>query len=369
VGEEVGGKTVSAFPRRLPHACAIGELDGPPGGLTGALLALKLRLRRQLLLLRAMRRRRELAPVCDRTALISDDDILCFLCIRNEGQRLTHFLRHHRALGVRHFLAVDNASTDDSARLLADQPDVSLWHTAASYKASRFGMDWLTWLMMRHGSGHWCLTLDADELLVYPYWQTRPLGALTGWLHSQGRASFGALTVDMYPDGPVSQGTVSPDEDPIRHLGWFDAGNYQIQVQPRMRNLWIQGGARARAFYAADPRRAPTLNKIPLVHWNWRYTYVNSTHSLLPPALNAVYATDGGELTSGAILHTKFLPGIQDRAAEEKVRGEHFANAAQYSAYYDRLTADPVLHTMASTRYIGWRQMEALGLMSRGGWI
>lgn len=364
-----GEKTARSFPRGLPHACAIGELDPPPTGLTGALLALKLRSRRQLLLLRAFRRHRQLAPLVDRTAGIAPDDLLCFLCLRNEAQRLPHFLAHHRALGVRHFLAVDNGSSDGSDRLLTDQPDVSLWQTPASYKASRFGMDWLTWLQLRHGHGHWCLTLDADELLVYPHWQTRPLPALTGWLEAQGRDSFGALTLDMYPEGPVSRGQVAPGEDPIRHLSWFDAGNYQVQVQPRMRNLWVQGGARARAFFSAEPRRAPTLNKIPLVRWHRRFAYVNSTHSLLPPRLNEVYATDGGELTSGVLLHTKFLPGITERSAEEKLRREHFSNADQFSAYYDRLIRDPVLHENVSNRYTGWRQLEAKGLLSRGGWV
>ncbi|WP_367890120.1 glycosyltransferase family 2 protein [Rhodobacter calidifons] len=355
--------------RGLPHACAIGALEDQPRGLAGALLALKLRRRRQRLLWRAFRRRRELTPIADRTARIGAGDILGFACVRNETARLPHFLDHHRALGVRHFLFVDNASTDGTGALLADQPDVSLWHTPAGYKASRFGMDWLTWLLLRHGHGHWCLTLDADEILIYPYWQTRPLPALTDWLERQGRHSFGALILDLYPEGPVSQGKVAPGEDPLTHLSWFDAGNYQVQVQPRMRNLWIQGGARARAFFASEPRKAPTLNKIPLVRWHWRQAYVNSTHALLPAHLNEVYATDGGELTSGVLLHTKFLPGITERAAEEKVRGQHFGNAEQYAAYYDRLTADPILHCEASTRYTGWRQMEALGLMSRGGWI
>ena len=95
----------------------------------------------------------------------------------------------------------------------------------------------------------------------------------------------------------------------------------------------------------------------------------SSTHALLPTRLNQVYATDGGELTSAVLLHTKFLPGIIDRSAEEKARGEHFADGAQYASYYDRLTADPVLHTATSSRYTGWRQLEALGLLSRGGWV
>jgi glycosyltransferase involved in cell wall biosynthesis len=352
----------------LPHACPIGDW-AEPHGVRRALLALKLRHRRQTLLWRALRRRHEVVPVSDRTAQIRPGEVLAFLCVRNERGRLPHFLRHHRALGVRHFLVVDNGSTDATPDLLRDAPDVSLWRTTTSYKASRFGMDWLTWLMLRYGHGHWCLTLDADELLIYPYWQTRPLPALTGWLDLQGRRAFGAMTLDMYPVGPVSDSTVGPDEDPIAHLSYFDAGNYQVQVQPRMRNLWIQGGARARAFFADAPRRAPTLNKTPLVRWHWRYAYVNSTHSLLPAHLNQVYATDGGELTSGVLLHTKFLPGITLRSAEEKRRGEHFGDGAQYAAYYDRLISDPVLHMATSTRYTGWRQLEALGLMSRGGWI
>ena len=318
---------------------------------------------------RAWSHRLDLTCVIDRTAAIRADDILCFVCLRNEARRLPHFLAHNRRLGVRHFLFVDNGSTDDTAAILADAPDVSVWHSPASYKSSRFGMDWLTWLMVQHGHGHWCLTLDADEILIYPYWQTRPLPALTDWLDSQGRDSFGALTVDMYPTGPVSQGTHDPAADPVESLGWFDGGNYLVQVQPKMGNLWIQGGARARAFFADSPRKAPTLNKTPLVRWHWRYAYVNSTHALLPPRLNRVYDTGGGELTSGVLLHSKFLPEIIARSAEEKTRGEHFADGAQYAAYYDRLVDDPVLHCAASTRYTGWRQMEALGLMSRGGWI
>jgi Glycosyl transferase family 2 len=353
----------------LPHACPIGTLPDRGFGLAPLWLAYRLRIRRRLLLARALRRRRQLSAVTDRTSAIQPEDILCFLCLRNEDQRLPFLLAHYRRLGVGHFLIVDNGSTDSTVAQLDNQPDVSLWQTTASYKASRFGMDWLTWLMLRHGHGHWCLTVDADEILVYPHWQTRPLPALTDWLERQGRRSFGAMMLDLYPQGPVSSGTHQPGDDPVLHLPYFDAGNHQVQVQPRMRNLWIQGGARARAFFGQTPRRAPTLNKTPLVRWHWRYAYVNSTHALLPPGLNEVYATDGGEVTSGVLLHSKFLPEIVERSAEEKTRGEHFANGADFAAYYDRLTQDPVLYNPASTRYTGWRQLEALGLMSRGGWV
>jgi hypothetical protein len=69
------------------------------------------------------------------------------------------------------------------------------------------------------------------------------------------------------------------------------------------------------------------------------------------------------------LLHSKFLPTVVERSAEEKHRREHFANSHLYEGYYDALQDDPDLWCPRSTRLRGWRQLEALGLMSRGGWI
>ena len=330
--------------------------------------AYRLRWRRRALLLRSWRKRGQLRAVADRTGGIADDAVVAFSTVRNEAHRLPWFLDHHRRCGVGHFLFVDNDSTDGTAALLVDQPDVSLWSTAASYKAARFGVDWLTVLMIRHGHGRWCLTLDADELFVYAHHDRRPIRALTDWLDVRGRVSMGALMIDLYPRGRLSATRHAPGDDPVAALPYFDAGNHLIRRQTTLQNLWVQGGVRARCFFGTEPRRAPTLSKVPLVRWNRRFAYVSSTHSLLPRRLNRVYATDGAEAPTGALLHTKFLPGIAARSREEKGRRQHFENSALYDAYYDRLVADPVLHCDASTRYVGWRQLEQLGLMSRGGW-
>lgn len=323
---------------------------------------------RRKLLARAVRRRRQLAPVADRTRSIEPGMILAFACIRNEARRLPHFLDHYRALGIDHFLVVDNCSDDGSDTPLADQPDVSLWRTEHRYRLSRFGLDWITWLQIRHGHGHWCLTVDADELLIYPYWRTRPLGALCDELARRGRSSMAALMLDLYPEGPLDAGP-QDQSDPIEALPFFDAGNYTIRRQPGQDSLWIQGGPRARRFFAGAPRRAPTLGKVPLIHWNRRYVYLNSTHAALPPRLNRTYTETGGAELSGVLLHTKFLPDIVPRSAEERSRGEHFANSSLYDGYYQELEGAPTLHCARSTRLRGWRHLEALGLLSRGGWI
>lgn len=333
------------------------------------LAAYRLRWKRRRLLGRAYARRHELTPRIDRTTAIRKGDILAFSTVRNEAVRLPWFLDHHRRLGVTQFLIVDNGSDDGTTDLLAAQPDVSLWVTNASYKASRFGMDWLTWLQMRHGHGHWCLTVDADELLIYPYWDSRDLRALTHWLDAQDRPMFGAMMLDLYPKGPVADHPYSAGDDPLKALSWFDPSGYGIRIQQPMGNLWVQGGPRARMFFGAEPRRAPTLNKVPLVKWHWRYAYVNSTHSLLPPRLNRVPATDGSESPSGLLLHTKFLHTVVERARIEQARGEHFSNSAQYDRYYDALGENPDLWSPHSRRLTTWRALESLGLMSRGGWV
>lgn len=334
-----------------------------------AAMAYRLRWKRRRLLFRSFRKRRQLSVVQDRTGGIDRGAILCFTTVRNEAVRLPFFLDHHRKLGVDHFLFVDNGSTDGTADYLAAQPDVSLWRTPASYRLSRFGVDWLTWLQVRHGHGHWCLTLDADEIFIYPFHDTRPLRALTEWLEMKEIPSFGALMLDMYPKGRLDAARYEPGADPFETLEWFDSGNYMIQKKKDLENLWIQGGPRARMFFAGNPRRAPTMGKVPLVRWDRRFAYVSSTHSLLPRRLNHVYDDQGGEKVSGILLHTKFLPMIAEKSAEEKQRGEHFANSDLYEAYYDNLTESPDLWCEASSRLISWRQLEAMGLMSRGTWL
>ena len=322
--------------------------------------AYRLRWKRRRALWRAYQARRNLQPVVNRLSEAGEGPLL-FLCCRNEMGRLPFWLAHYRRLGVRHVLAVDNASTDGSAEWLADQPEVSLWQTSASYRASRFGMDWLNWLLTRYGHGRWCLTVDADELLEYPDSNATSLPALTRALDRSGQPAFGALMLDLYPKGRLGQGHAPAN--PLDMLHWFDAGPYRAQRQSPMGNLWVQGGARERVFFAHTPRQSPTLNKLPLVRWRRGMAYVNSTHALLPRVWNGWYDGPGGRLPSGVLLHTKFLPEIVARSAEERERAQHFHTPAAFGGYYDTIATGPVLWHVNSVRYRDPDQLAALGLL------
>ncbi|WP_368185480.1 glycosyltransferase family 2 protein [Aestuariibius sp. HNIBRBA575] len=329
--------------------------------------AYDMRLRRRRLLWRSFRSRHALTPVQQRTKLIGKNDLLLFSTMRNEAARLPFFLSHYRKLGIRHFLIVDNASDDGTTEYLTQQPDVSVWTTNASYRDSRFGVDWLTWLQMRYGARHWCLTADADEILIYPHMDDRPLDVLTRWLDQRGAPSFGAMMLDMYPQGPLGTAPYHPGQDPAEVLNWFDVDNYTWEMLPKYRNVSIRGGVRKRLFFQDKPGHAPHLHKVPLVRWNRRFAYVSSTHTALPRRLNAAF-DDRRHLPTGVFLHSKFLDGIIQKSDEEKRRRQHFTHAERYDDYYDRIIANPTLWYENSVRYQGWEQLEELGLMTRGAW-
>jgi hypothetical protein len=169
-----------------------------------------LRLQRKKYLVRAWRKSRALRVVADRTNAIGPQDVLCFCTLRNEKVRLKYFLSYYRDRGISHFLFVDNDSNDGSREYLAEQDDCSVWTTPESYKRARFGMDWINRLLRLYGHKHWCLVVDPDEFLVYPFSDTRPIPALTDWLDASSIKSFGAMILDMYPMKRVAIRSRSP---------------------------------------------------------------------------------------------------------------------------------------------------------------
>jgi len=318
-------------------------------------------------LYRAAYKARELTTLRNRLSDASRGAILLFSTIRDEAARLPFFLEYYRRLGVGHFCVVDNGSTDGGPDFLLGQPDVSLWRAEGSYKRSRFGVDWLNWLLTRYAHGHWCVIVDADEFLTYPYADTRGLGALTAHLDDSGAESMGAMLVDLYGELPMRETLVGPGEDPIAAAPWFDPPNLSVERHPRHHHMWIQGGPRMRSVFAEQPGAAPALNKIPLVRWRRGYVLESSTHVLLPRRLNRVYG-DPGEALTGALLHAKFLSTLEEKVAAERERGQHYAGGREYAAYGRLIEQGDSLWRPFSRHYEGWRSLTEAGLMSAGGW-
>lgn len=304
--------------------------------------------------------------VQDRTSGMRPSHILLVTCMRNERPRMAAFTDHYRKLGVDHFLVIDNDSSDGFMDWAATQPDVSVWHTTASYRASNFGMLWCNDLLRRYGTGHWCVCVDPDEFLVYPYMSTRSLRALTQFLDDDKRPCMHTVMLDAYSDRPLVDTHLSSGQDPFEACPYFDSDGY-IQSGGFGNGTWIQGGPRMRVHFHDRPGASPALNKIPLIRWRANYHYRMSMHDAYPLMLNRAHA-QGDVSTTGALFHFKLVSALQDKVAEEMVRKEHYAGGAEYERYLEGGFGEFYVPGI-SVRYENPEQLVRLGLMSPGRWF
>lgn len=316
---------------------------------------------------RIQRNARQVIPRSVKEPAIASAWSLLVCCARNEMIRFPAFLAHYRRLGVAHFLVLDNQSDDRLSDYLADQPDCSVWLADGSYKASNFGMDWCNHLLARYGVGKWCVTVDPDEFLVYPHSEHRGLRSLTRHMEAIGQDSLFSVLIDAYGDAPLSRINLTPGADPFQLCPYFDRFNLTQRFNEEKRNFWVQGGVRMRRFFADKPERAPALNKVPLVRWRKGLHYESSMHHLNATKLNCTIL-GRPECVSAVLFHFKYVNLLQQKAAEEVQRGEHYAGSQEYRAYLD--AGDVVLYDpQLSLRYQNSQQLQQLGFMQAGSWF
>jgi len=309
---------------------------------------------------------RQLRPVLQRNSGLPSGAIFLFATLRNEQHRLEAFVRYYRKIGVDHFFFVNNGSTDGFEEWAAAQPDVSTWYTEASYRESAFGMLWLNDLLRRFGTGHWCVVVDPDEFLVYPYMETRSLKALTSFLVEERRQCMHTVTLDAYSRGPINEAVLADGDDPFVICPYFDRDGY-IQQASWGGSSWIRGGVRLRTQFGDDPAIAPALNKIPLVRWQRHFHYRMSMHDMRPLHLNKAHQP-GSVSTTGALFHFKLVASLAEKAAEEEKRGEHYAGGREYAIYRDRQERI-FFRDGISVAYSESAQLVELGLISPGKWF
>lgn len=284
-------------------------------------------------------------------------EIRACLVVRNERLRLPSVLDHHRALGVDRFLVVVDRSSDGTAEFVAAQPDAHVLVGEGTYRSARSGVDWLNAALDAFCDGHWTLTVDADELFVFPGCDRIGLRGFCGFLDDQGASGAPALMVDMYGLGDVRGAVHAPGASLIDTCPWFDPGPYSAVRAGPFPHVQFHGGPRARLFdFSPYQPRPPVISKVPLVKWRRGLRYRLSTHGLTPIALHPMLA---------GLLHFKFLSDFPERVATAVAEGEYHGGSREYLAYRDGLGPDGglVLRDTRSVRYEGPDQLVALDMM------
>lgn len=280
--------------------------------------------------------------------------------------RIEFFYAYYKALGVDHFVFVDNGSTDGFLEWSAGREDVSLWYTGESYKKAGFGVYWCNYLLQKYGTGRLCVTVDPDEFLVYPHVATRSLKDLGQHLKEIGRPCLSVLMIDAYSNRPVNETVMVPGENPFVLCPYFDQDGY-VQKLNYMLGTFVQGGPRLRAFNRNTPKEAPALNKMPVVWWKKHYRYQSSAHGMWPWKLNKT-SSKAGPPVSGALFHFKFVSSLKEKVDEEMIRRQHYGGSREYKRYRDNIYASLYLDGV-SVKYENPDQLVQLGLINLGEWV
>jgi len=286
--------------------------------------------------------------------------VLATLVVRNEIVRVASTLNHHRALGVAAFLVVDNGSSDGTREYLAAQPDVCLWSTDRSFGESNFGTEWRNAILDAHAAGRWVLYVDADELFIYPGFETRPLPVFCRFLDGAGARIVFAVMLDMYSDKPLAETAHPPGGSLIETCPFFDRRPYSMTAFERFPGMQIRGGVRQRLLRERLGREGPLVSKTPLVRWSDGVRFADAHYVTMAPVADV----------TGALLHFKFLSDFHAKAEAEAARGEHWNNASEYRAYLALMqTGLTTLMSDVSARYEDSAQLVRMNLMRTSeGW-
>lgn len=272
-------------------------------------------------------------------------EIRALIVARNERKRLAWLINYYKELGVDRFLVVDNDSDDGSIDYLLAQQNVHVWHTKDSYGASQYGRYWLDQIRAEHGLGHWCLVVDADEVLVFPFSEQLTIRDIVKYMSENGYRGLFTFMLDMYPAGPLREAELAEGQNFLEVADHFDAGPYFVMpATERFPILSVNGGLRRRIFFQSGMvGRGPNIRKVPLILWQPGDAY-KSAHSC-----NDVPLAD----ITGVLLHFKYFSDFHEKAIIEAQRKEHKSGGDEYAIYMRLLSEMPDISFMSelSRRY------------------
>jgi hypothetical protein len=232
---------------------------------------------------------------------ISDnrDEIRAFMVVWNDLLRLESTLKYYRQLGISRFFVVDGGSTDGTLDTLAAAPDVHAFSAEGDD-----GIGSVNALLDAFGTGHWALTVDAGELIVYPHCEEVALPLLCRYLTHVGSQALPCVSLDMYAARPLVDVVHQPGSPLLSTCRYFDAAPYRVVQTDVSPKFEIHGGLRERIVEPPQSGPPPVLSRVPLVQWQAGMRYLRGTANITPIATASMLA---------ALLRFEFLSDFSER--------------------------------------------------------
>ncbi|KQT42008.1 hypothetical protein ASG43_17150 [Aureimonas sp. Leaf454] len=295
-----------------------------------------------------------LTPTAGDVRPLGPREIVLVCVLRNAMASVAAFLDHHRALGIARFAMVDDRSDDGTDTFLAAQPDVDLFTSSHRYRSAGGGQIWRDRLIDVYGRDRWYVFVDADEYLVYPGFETRPIGAFVGDLERAGLRRALAPMLDLYPEGRLADADFDAGRhgSPLDVSPLIDGNGYTVFADKFSTS--IRGGPRSRLF--DHPNR---LQKFPVLFADAQTQFSGaSIHGPLPLGRNFAPA-------DAVLLHFKFSAGSLSEFRAFAEAGGHFGGSMFYKEITrsERFNGDLSLAYEGSLRFAGSADLVDRGFL------
>lgn len=256
----------------------------------------------------------------------TDAHVPILICaLKNDIQKMVHFMEHYRRLGIKKFVFLDNMSTDGTFEYLLEQEDADVYRCAHPFTADR-KIAWVNRLIAEIGMNRWYLMADSDEFFTYYGCREHTINEFVDRVEEKNLKRVGVVHLDMYPkDNLFSKDNT---KDFVQRYCYFDKDTYEFSKAAN--GMRIVGGPRKRIF--------GTTMKVS----GYRLVFfevddiVPSAHFMIPfeKSLSVpVYLVS---------LHYKFVnESDYSKMIEAVETGMHANNSEEYKTYYRILKENP----------------------------
>lgn len=267
------------------------------------------------------------------------------LCVfRDENLLLEYFVNYYRSLGVTHFIMIDNQSEDNGPDYLKCLRDINLWlyNTKNSYRDAAYGTTWVNQLLERHCTGHFCFTVDVDEIFLLDTSRYETLYQLVDDMELEGANVVPTTLLDMYPK--ETNDNYKRGQNFLSHSPFFDDLNVEYyEERGPIYGTFVHkvGGVRKRVLGTTV-----CIHKFPFFKYDFNPVGVSPGYHFFQAGGKVLRQCNKIRLhpQPEVLLHFKFIkPGFQEFVEQRVTRNEDWDNSGEYRAYSEVLVADEVL--------------------------
>jgi glycosyltransferase involved in cell wall biosynthesis len=267
----------------------------------------------------------------------SANEIRLFMNVRNASMQLPYFFKYYSKMGVDRFFVVVNDSTDGTKDFLLSQENTHIFETKESYRNAVSGTTWRNNLLNKYGKGHWCISIDADEIFIFPHYEEINIRDLCNFLDEENSDAIRCIWLQMYSDKPIKSTGYEKGEDPLLDCFYFDKNSLD-----------------ANAPHPQMLRRTRNINKVGVFKYK--------PGILLSVGNHYIHGGNMSDIT-GAVLHFPYFSRFITKAHEEAGRGEYRGGADGYYGHIRKVinaNQDINLHHPGSIKFKDSKQLVDL---------